>query len=259
MDQFSGTGDGNLMATIDHPGTAKNPDNTVNPERVTQSLFDWRDRQIAQKGGSGSLAAGVAGPEDNVTGRPIEFFTLDNLGEVTETDQYDGDNIPLSDFADGLSNLPAADQNQIVARTIDSFDELGQLYKEQVFSVANGVVAAANLATNFYYDFNGNMLAESDPGGLVTKHQYDAADRDIKDSSTDGSLINGGSMSWAEANDSTGANDVVIEQTINKLDADGNVIETIDRQRFDNDPATATGDLAGPSGGSLASRDYYSD
>ena len=56
----------------------------------------------------------------------------------------------------------------------------------------------------------------------------------------------------------TTANDVVVEQTITSYDPDGNVILTVDRQRFNTDPDTTTGDLAGPGGGNNASRDYYS-
>ena len=90
---------------------------------------------------------------------------------------------------------------------------MGQLYRSHVFSVANGVVSTANLATNFYYDFNGNLLAESDPGGLVTKHQYDAANREIETYTTDGGAVNnGGTQLTGWSNAKSVANDVVVEQ-----------------------------------------------
>src|SRR6185312_182690 len=68
-------------------------------------------------------------------------------------------------------------------------------------------------------------------------------------------VINGAAQNWSNAG--TTASDVVIEQTLNSYDPASNMTETEQRQRFNTDPSTAVGDLAGPGGGNLASRDYF--
>ena len=51
------------------------------------------------------------------------------------------------------------------------------------------------LTTNYWYDHRGDLIAEADPGGLVTKDQYDGAGRLVSESITDGA----GGTSWAAA------------------------------------------------------------
>ncbi len=91
-------------------------------------------------------------------------------------------------------------------------------------------------------------MAESAPGGLWTKSQYDGAGRDVMDYTTDGA----GGTTWAAAG--SVANDTVLEQEQTVYDGDSNVIETIDSQRFDN--ATGTGALGTPTSG-IGARVYY--
>src|SRR5665213_2056299 len=74
----SGIGDSNLTFTIQHP------DNNSADDRVTQNLYDGRAREVASKDGEH---------------RPIGYSVLDNLGAVSRVYQYDGDMIPLADFA----------------------------------------------------------------------------------------------------------------------------------------------------------------
>lgn len=245
-----GVGDGNLTEEIQYV------DSSSSDNRVTLNLYDWRDRLIATKQGA-LLSSGSPDPSGETDGahRLITYTTYDNLNEPTAVYTYAGDGVSLSDFATWTSSTDASD---LRAYTSTSYDSLGQVYLTQTYSVnpTNGTIGAS-LSTNYFYDYDGNLLEESDPGGIVTKHEYNGAGQDIKESTTDGGAINGYALSWTDAADISDANDVVIEQTINKYDADGNLIETEDLQRFDSDPSTATGDLAGPSGGNLASRDYY--
>ena len=112
---------------------------------------------------------------------------------------------------------------------------------------STGSVSSNALTTNDYYDHRGDLIAESAPGGLWTKSQFDGAGRDVMDSTTDGA----GGVTWAEAGSVT--SDTVLEQTQTAYDADGNAIETIDSQRFDN--ATGSGALGTPTSG--VGRVYY--
>ena len=238
-------GDSDLTQVTAHPGGGA-------ADRETQALYDWRDRLVAQKDG-------VQTTEATTVHRPIYFYTLDNLGEATGAYQYDADGMSLSDFASGQ---PSADSGKLRDQTLASYDEQQRPYLYQTYEVnqSTGAVSGTNvLSANLFYNNRNDLIAESDPGGLVTKHKFDGADRDIQDSTTDGGVLNGATQNWTTASSTT--NDIVLEQTVRTLDSNGNVIETIDRQRFDNDPASSSGegDLAGPGGGNLASRDYYTD
>jgi RHS repeat-associated protein len=228
-----GVGDGNLTQVTDYPGGTAAP-------RVTQFWYDWRDRQVAAK-------ASVQGSENDGTHRPIVVTTYDNLDEAIQTQQYDGDGV-TPQIVNGV--LQALASSLLRAQENDSYDDQGHLYQTQVFAVdpTTGAVSTSALTTNDYYDHRGNPIAESSPGGLWTKSQFDGAGRDVMDSTTDGA----GGTTWAAAG--TVANDTVLEQSQTVYDADNNAIETIDRQRFDN--AIGTGALGDPTSG-IGARAYY--
>jgi YD repeat-containing protein len=228
-----GVGDGDLTQETDYPGGSATP-------RVTQNWYDWRDELVASKGG-------VQATEDTTTHRPIVFNTYDNLGEVTQTQQYDGDGVTIT-VSGGQPQAPSAS----LLRAQDNFlyDEQQRIYQTQVFDVnpSTGVVSSTALTTNYYRDHRGDLIATSAPGGLWSKSQFDGAGRDVMDSTTDGA----GGTTWATAGSIT--NDTVLEQVQTVYDTDNNVIETIDRQRFHN--ATGTGALGSPTSG-IGARVYY--
>src|SRR5579884_254596 len=225
--------DGNLTQETDYPGL-----NAAN--RVTQYWYDWRDRLVAEKDG-------VESSENDGVNRPILVTTYDNLDEAVETQQYLGDNVTPMISGGVLQALPASD---LRAQEMDSYDEQGRLYQTQVYDVnpSTGAVSSSALTTNYYYDHRGDLMAESDPGGLWTKSSYDGAGRDVMDYTTDGA----GGTTWSAA--SSVASDTVLEQVQTVYDADSNPIETIDRQRFHN--ATGTGPLGSPTSG-IGARVYY--
>ena len=242
----SGIGEGDLTRVVQHV------DATAADDRVTQNLFDFRDRLIATK-------QGAQATETDGANRLITYFNLDNLGETAATFTYAGDGVSLNDFTNWT--LSGTDPSKLRAYNVNLFDDQGRVYQGQQFSVdpSNGTVGS-DLVSNTVFDHRGDVIASFAPGGLVTKHSFDGADRDIKDSTTDGGVLSGAAQpgtsgGWTAASSTSG--DVVIEQTLNTFDGDSNQIEAEQRQRFDDDPTTATGDLAGPSGGNLASRDYF--
>jgi YD repeat-containing protein len=226
-------GDSNLTQVTDSPGLGQ-------PDRVTQTWYDWRDRPVATK-------AGVQASENDGTHRPIVVTTYDNLDEAIQTQQYDGDGV-TPQIANGV--LQALASNLLRAQENDSYDDQGRVYQTQVYSVdpTTGAVSTSTLTTNDYFDHRGDLIAESSPGGLWTKSQFDSAGRDVLDSTTDGA----GGTTWAAAG--AIANDTVLEQAQTVYDADSNAIEKIDRQRFDN--ATGTGALGDPTSG-IGARVYY--
>src|SRR5581483_8067460 len=172
----------------------------------------------------------------------------DNLDEAIQTQQYLGDNV-TPQIVNGV--LQALDPTRLRAQEDDFYDDQGRVYQTQVFDVNpyGGSVSAYALTTNSYYDHRGDLIAESDPGGLWTKSSYDGAGRDVMDYTTDGA----GGTTWSAAASVT--NDTVLEQEQSIYDNDGNVIETIDRQRFHN--TTGTGPLGTPTSPTEAARVYY--
>ena len=218
-----GVGDSNLTQETDYPGGGAAP-------RVIQYFFDWRDRQVAEKDG-------VQANENDGTNRPIFYDTYDNLDEVTSASQYDGDGVTIN-TVNGVPQPPAA--SLLRAFSTSAYDDQGRVYQASTYSVdpTTGAVSSTALTTNYYYDHRGDQIAESDPGGLWTKDVYDGAGRLVTEYTTDG----GGGTSW---NAASVANDIVLEQTETVYDGDGNVMETIDRQRFND--AIGTGTLGGPS------------
>ncbi len=142
------------------------------------------------------------------------------------------------------------------SQKVNSYDSQGRVYRTQTFSVdpTTGVVGAA-LAGNVFYDPDGNVLAVYATGKPTTKYLYDGADRLVAKYVTDGGAAdNAGSpvLTWAAAG--TVANDVVLSETDTTLDADGNAILTVGKDRLSSDAADATGVLGTTT---AASRDSY--
>jgi hypothetical protein len=106
-----GVGDGNLTQETAYPGGSA-------AARVSQFFFDWRDRLVAEKDG-------VQQSEDSTTHRPIFYYDLDNLGEVTAVSQYNGDGVSLGDAnGDGVPDKPAA--NLLRAYQVTAYDDQGR-------------------------------------------------------------------------------------------------------------------------------------
>jgi YD repeat-containing protein len=237
-------GDGNLTKVTMHPGLSQ-------PDRVTQNLFDWRDRLVLQKNG-------VQSSEDSTTHRPITYLTYDNLGEVTEMDLYDGDGVSLSgwSFTSGVPNAPSS--SLLRAKSTSSFDDQGRVYESKIYSVdqSTGTVGSA-LTTDNFFDHRGDKIAVYAPGGLATKDVYDGAGRVSTQYTTDGGSVHNSNvqrMGWSDAG--SVSNDVVFSQTEIGYDADSNAILTTTRDRFDNDATSSTGGLGSPSAG-IGARDSY--
>src|SRR5207237_9134824 len=88
-----GVGDGNLTAATDYPGLGA-------AARETDSFYDWRDRLVATK-------AGVQGTESSSVHRPIMYYELDNLGEVTAVNHFDGDGVTITSTG-GVPQQPSS-------------------------------------------------------------------------------------------------------------------------------------------------------
>jgi hypothetical protein len=99
---------------------------------VTQNWFDWLDELVASK-------SGVQTTEDTSTHRPLVFNTFDNLGEVTQTQHYDGDGVTITVSA-GQPQAPSS--SLLRAQENFLYDEQQRLYQTQVFDVNPTAVRA---------------------------------------------------------------------------------------------------------------------
>jgi RHS repeat-associated protein len=252
-----GVGDGNLTQVTQHV------DNSSSDDRISQSLFDFEDRQVVSK--SGMLFSGgspyPAGETDGVH-RPISFNVLDNMGETLRAYQFDGDTVALSDFATAAltDTIPTVDASKVRALTVNSFDDQGRTYRTEVFDIdqtsgTNGlsdasILALANLQSDTFFDHRGQTIATFSPGGQVAKSVYDGAGRVTTQYTTDGGAVNNSNTQkkdWTHAG--SVSSDVLLTQTENTLDADGNTILTVSRDRFHDDATSSEGSLGTPSSG----------
>src|SRR5262249_21553627 len=138
-----GVGDGDLTQVTKYPGGSA-------AARVNQFFFDWRDRQVAEKDG-------VQASENDGTHRPIFYSVLDNLGEVTSQQQYDGDGVSITS-TNGVPNAPSA--SLLRAETNKSYDDQRRLYLTQTFDVnqSTGALSSSALTTNIWYNHRGEQI-----------------------------------------------------------------------------------------------------
>jgi RHS repeat-associated protein len=216
-------GDGNLTQQTQFPGGGAAP-------RVTQNFYDWRDRLVASK-------QGVQASENDGTHRPIFYTQYDNLDEVVSQERYDGDGISIT-VTNGMPARPPA--NLLRAKTTTQYDDQGRVFRTDTYSVnqMNGTVSTTSLVNGTWYNHRGLVIKTVQPGGLVTKNDFDGAGRLVTNYVTDGL----GDATWADAN--TVATNNVLSQTDTQYDPDGNPIFVIGRQRFHDE--TRLGALGDP-------------
>jgi RHS repeat-associated protein len=231
-----GVGDSLLTQVTTYPGGSA-------ANRVSNYYYDWRDRLVASKDG-------VQASEDTTTHRPILYYTFDNLGEVTQVQQFDGDGVTIT-TSGGVPQAPSA--SLLRAQTNTSYDDRGRAYQSQTYSVnsSTGALSTYTLTTNDYYNHRGALIGTSAPGGVVTKDVYDGAGRVTTEYSTDGA----GGSGWANAGIVTSDN--VLQQVELGYDSDGNVILTTIRQR--NHDESALGSLGTPTTSPKSRVSYIAD
>ena len=102
-----GVGDGDLIRTIQDPGTGA--------LRYTDVAYDWRDRAVATK---------VYTPKD--VNQPLTYTALDNLGQATATLTYAGYGLQLYLSSYGL---PASYAPNLKGATSAAYDDRGRVYR----------------------------------------------------------------------------------------------------------------------------------
>jgi RHS repeat-associated protein len=230
-----GVGDGDLTKATTYPNGDGGLATPVDP-RVVQYAYDWRGRLVAMK-------LGVQASEGSGVQRPLYYYEMDNLGEVTSVSLYDGDGIAVS------ASKPA--QSLRRAYTEYAYDDQGRVYRQKAYSVnqSTGALGPA-LTTSNYYNRRGDLIATYQPGGLVTKFGYDGAGRVVDVALTDGAEA----QSWDAAGRLT--SDHVLSETRTTYNGVGDPIVVASLDRYHD--ATATGALvAGTNARASYAAAYY--
>lgn len=192
--------DGNMTELIQHVDAAT--------ARVTEYLYDWRDRQIAVDG-------------------EIDFYQQtfhDNLNRSIRIDRRD-----------------TTAQGDLIARSETRFDDRGRVYRTIQYGVyVPGGAVGSGLTSNMWYDAANNVI-QSLPAGskLFTKTTYDGLNRTV-------AAYSGYTPTGTTNLSASVANDVILEQSETTYDAASNGIESVARQRYHNAPATQIGPLQDP-------------
>ena len=226
----NGVGNGNLTKTTALVG--------IGTDRVNQFAYDFRDRQVASK-------RGVETIESESTNRPVMYQVYDNMGRITSRSQYDGDGVAIQTDAnnDGTPDMPDASRRRRLSNTL--YDNQSRVFRSEEILVdqSTGAAGSIKLQNEAWYDKRGNTIQMAVANGPATQMRTDGAGR----GSVAYVLGNIPSGSWSAAGSLSTA--IVLSQQELIYDANGNVLQTIGRERFHDADPTATGALGTASSG----------
>ncbi len=235
-----GVGDSNVTEVIQYPdGTAN-----TGTQRVSLLSYDFRDRLVATETGltlnsSGQVVTSASDPYPIIT-----VSTLDNLGDVPATLNFNGGATSLAAAIVAASSAaPGAVLAGLIGYRTSEYDSQNRAYENQTYSVdpTTGTISNTALTSYSFYGPRGNVIETVAPTGQVTKDVYNGVGELVDVYITDGGAVNnGGSAVLTYAAAGSVSNDVVISQTAYGYDGDGNLIETVHAQRFNTDPILGT-------------------
>jgi hypothetical protein len=153
----NGVGDGDLTETTQYTNSpATQSTIRTGPNRITYDYYNWQDELVAVN-----------------NGMQFTVSTLDNLGEVTESQVYNATQCPnVVNFTSG-SPQPPLPATALRAQTVNDYDNQGRVYETDVYSVdPNSGTVGNYLATYYYHDGRGDVVATQAPGGLVTTASF---------------------------------------------------------------------------------------
>ena len=245
--EYDHGGVGNGLVTKETRPVDANPAN----DRITLYDHDFRNRLVLIRGG-----VSISGSD--ATALEHTYYTYDNLDRVTQVERFGADTNPLAWTYESGSPKDPGNVSGGPTRTHQSgtsYDGEGRVYQTHTYSVnpSTGSVSSG-LITSFWHDRRGNVIKEKAPGGLVTKREFDGANRLTKTSLTDGGgdPNPGASNNWTHAGNVNG--DIVLEEYAHAYDGASNLIFSTTKLRFHD--ATGTGPLGDVTTGPKARVSY---
>ncbi len=208
-DGGSAGGDGNLTES-------KSPvDADIDNDRVTQFVYDFRDRRTRTKQHDGTRLL-------------INVNAYDNLDRVTQ----------VTGYFDTVANANRT------SRVRTFYNAMGRVFKTEIDGIdpATGDVTETLAAQN-WYDGANNVIKASEAGKTAfSKSVFDGMNRLV----VRYEACVPGTAGVPTGNSNNVSGDTVLEQSELDYDAASNVIETRQRRRLDT--ASGTGTLQGPNG-----------
>lgn len=177
--------------------------------RVTSFDYDWRDRRTT-----------IDAEEDL-----FEKRTYDNLDRVVKTQQYD---------TTASGNLVALSETRV--------DDRGHVYQSVRYGVDPATGAVGNsLTDNTWFDAAGNPIKDlpAGAGESFTKRTFNSLGWNTATYTGFGD-----DASYSDVLSVIG--DVILQETETARDHAGNVIQSTQRERYHNAPASQTGPLGSP-------------
>ena len=169
-----GVGDGNLTQTTSTPAAA--------PPRITQSYYDWRDRQVASKsgmllntGGTENLPAKPTAPTAPSTSPSTTTSARSPTSEI-----FTGDGVAVTTTG-GVPNAPSS--GLLRAKTTASYDDQGRRYRTtdlQRRTLHRRGRATPSPPTSST-TYRGDTIATYTGGSGATKATFDGAGRQRHD------------------------------------------------------------------------------
>ncbi|NUQ66081.1 MAG: RHS repeat-associated core domain-containing protein, partial [Pirellulales bacterium] len=220
--------------------------------RVTEYLYDWRNRQ--------QYVIAEADDQGRVTFTRNHYDNLDRVIRVERYHDVAGDGVD----ADGDPNP----DDVLIARQETFYDDLGRVCRRRQYAVDPATGGVGNyLQDHTWYDAAGSVIKQQQPGsqafakmaydslGRVVKQYvgYDLDEQPVESSSSSSSSSGGPAASYLDATNVEG--DTIMEQTEQAYDVAGNVLMTTTRKRLHN--ATGTGELTSQSDAQPRARVSY--
>jgi RHS repeat-associated protein len=192
-----GVGDGNLTRSIQIPGGGLD-------DRVTDYLYDWRNRTVAVKAGEESTT------EDTDLNRAISYTEYDNLNHAIAQYVYDGDDVTIT-VTSGVPNKPSS--SLLRAKSTADYDDQGRVYKTTQLEVdqTDGTIGSETIVNETFRDIRGLVTKTVDPNGNETTFDYDSLGRQV--------------IVTTEDPDGVGSLTGIVSYTV--YDANGNVVWSI--------------------------------
>ncbi len=168
-----GVGDSNVTGQLSFPDGA-----STSNVQDTAMFYDWQDQLVATKSGillNSDTSENLSGELTDGTNRPLVVDTLDNLGDVTEEDTYNGNDVSVdTSSGSAVFTIAATSSHDISgllrAKTTALYDEQGRAYQTSVYAVTqSGTYAGAVYSLTSTPNYSDPEVSSTafDPRGLV--------------------------------------------------------------------------------------------
>ncbi|GAA5120576.1 hypothetical protein JIN84_05765 [Luteolibacter yonseiensis] len=170
-------------ATDAMPRPVVTPATANNMVLVAENVYD-----NGAAGGDGLLTKIVRKAGDDPEDDREELRAYDSLGNLTEVRTSDGDMDLLAVYGyDSLGRVrevvryrDSVGAGNFLGKEVNHHDSEGRIYRHEVWGAEDGVLTAAPLVSNRWFDASGNLIKETGPSSnAAVKYVYDGVERNL--------------------------------------------------------------------------------